>query len=424
MSAEIKEITVSRCKLEGEVRISGAKNSVLRLLAASLLTDDAITIDNYPESLLDAQVHEGMLEALGKQCLHTAPQQLEITKREEIPSELVWEGRSIRNTLLILGALVARTGKGRVPLPGGCKLGDRKYDIHVQVLQDLGARVWDEGDFLCAEIEGKDRLQGSDIYLPMRSTGATENALIMASLAQGETRIWGPHVRPEIFDLIKYLRSMGAKIEVFGQESFVVRGVETLHGTQHRVIPDNVEALTWMIGAAITDGDVEIQDFPYEHLEIPLINLRESGAQFYRSGDRMIIRGGRCFPIELSTGPYPGINSDMQPLFAVYGAQAKGESRIIDLRFPGRYGYAEELSKLGIRYEVRENLLIIKGRDPWRGTKVTALDLRAGAALLLAGLNADGETCINNAWQIFRGYDRLPEKLRSLGVTFSTKERE
>lgn len=424
MTTEIKEITLSRAKLEGEVRLSGAKNSVLRLLAASLLTDEPITIENYPDSLLDAKIHEGMLEALGKQCDATAPQALTISERSSPPSELVWDGRSIRNTLLILGALTARTGRGRVPLPGGCKLGERKYDIHVQVLQNLGARVWDEGDFLCAEVEGHSRLKGNDVRLPMRSTGATENALIMASLAEGKTRIWGPHVRPEIFDLIKFLTSMGAKIETRGQESFVVEGVEKLSGTQHRVIPDNVEAVTWMIGAAITDGDVEIIDFPYDHLEIPLINLRESGAQFYRNGNRMIVRGGTCYPIELSTGPYPGINSDMQPLFAVYGAQAEGESRIIDLRFPGRYAYAEELAKMGIRYEVRENLLIINGKDRWKGANVTALDLRAGAALLLAALNADGETKISSAWQIFRGYDRLPEKLRKLGVTFSTKERE
>lgn len=422
MTNEIKEFTLSRAKLEGEVRISGAKNSVLRLLAASLLTEDPITIENYPESLLDAQVHEGMLEALGKSCESKGAQTLSITENSAPPSELAWDGRSIRNTLLILGALVTRTGKGRVPLPGGCKLGERKYDIHVQILEDLGAKVWDEGDFLCAEVKEGVRLKGSDVHLPMRSTGATENALIMASLAEGTTRIWGPHVRPEIFDLIKFLSAMGAKIETYGQESFVVHGVEKLSGTKHRVIPDNVEALTWLVGAAVTDGDVEIIDFPFEHLEIPLINLRESGARFYRSEDRMIVRGGRCFPLELSTGPYPGINSDMQPLMAVYGAQAEGESRIIDLRFPGRYAYAEELAKMGIRYEVRENLLIIKGRNPWKGATVTALDLRAGAALLLAGLNADGETKIQNAWQIFRGYDRLPEKLRKLGVTFSTKE--
>ncbi len=423
MKPEIAELSLSRARLEGQVRVSGAKNSVLRLLAASLLSENEIVIDNYPLSLLDAQVHEGMLEALGKQCVREEGDRITIVERSAPPSELVWDGRSIRNTLLILGALTARTGKGRVPLPGGCKLGERKYDIHVQVLDSLGARVWDEGDFLCAEVEDGTRLTGGDIHLPMRSTGATENSLICASLAKGTTRIWGPHVRPEIFDLIKFLRNMGAKIEVFGQESFVVHGVETLSGTQHRVIPDNVEALTWMIGAAITDGDVEILDFPFDHLEIPLIHLRESGARFYRSENRLIARGGNCYPIDLSTGPYPGINSDMQPFFAIYGANAQGESRIIDLRFPGRYAYAEELAKMGIRHEVKDNLLIIKGRDPWKGAEVSALDLRAGAALLLAGLNAEGSTKVTNAWQIFRGYDRLPEKLRSLGVTFSTVER-
>src|SRR5690606_27001227 len=221
------------------------------------------------------------------------------------------------NTLLILGALTARFGEGKVPLPGGCKLGERKYDLHVMLLEQLGAEVWEEGDFLCAKVKG-DRLKGNDIFLPMRSTGATENAIICGSLSAGTTTIWNPHIRPEIMDLIDMLTKMGASIQVFGQKCIVIKGSETLSGVKHTVITDNREALTWAIGSVITDGEVEIENFPYEHLEVPLVYLRESGMKMYRGENSLIVKGGEAFPVEISTGPYPGINSDMQPLFAVY----------------------------------------------------------------------------------------------------------
>lgn len=412
----MNNLVVSPTCLVGEVRVSGAKNSALRLLAASLLTSEPVCLTNYPSTLLDTRIHVEMLEVLGKRCRLTHANQLDITEDTPPQSELVWEKRSIRNTLLILGALTARTGKGKVPLPGGCKLGERKYDIHIMVLESLGARVWEEDNHLCAEVLGGRRLKGTDIFLPMRSTGATENSIISACLAEGTTRIWGPHIRPEILDLIQFLRSLGAKITVRGQESIIVEGVSELGTTTYSVIPDNIEALTWAIGAAVTGGDVEIIDFPFEHLEVPLIHLRESGVRFYRLDNRLIVRGADCYPVEISTGPYPGINSDMQPLFAVLGAVAKGESRIIDLRFPGRYAYAEELAKMGMEYRTKENLLLIEGGHKLHGAEVTALDLRAGAALMTAGFVAEGPTTITNAWQIYRGYDQLDKKLSQLGV--------
>ena len=403
---------VGMSRLEGTVHISGAKNSVLRLLAASLLTEEKVTLRNYPAGLLDAQVHVAMLEVLGKKCAVEADT-LTIVEAEKPDSTLDWGGRSIRNTLLILGALTARLGAGKVPLPGGCKLGERKYDLHEMVLRRLGAEVWTEGDNLCASVQG--RLQGNDIYLPIRSTGATENAIICGSLAEGITRVWNPHIRPEILDLIAYLRSMGARIKVFGQEHIEIIGSESLSGTQYEVIADNMEAITWLVGSVITRGSVEIVNFPMKDLEVPLIHLRESGAKFYRGENSLIVQGGRCFPIEISTGPYPGINSDMQPLFALYGARARGESRIVDLRFPGRYGYAEELAKMGARFEVDGNLLKISGGTPLRGAEVRALDLRAGISLTLAGLTADGTTYVQDAWQVERGYNAFVQKLRSLG---------
>lgn len=417
VEAHAETYRVKPSRLSGSVTVSGAKNSALRLLAASLLTAEPIVLHNFPHTLLDAQVHIGMLEALGKRCI-ARDDALTITEPGRTATELHWEGRSIRNTLLILGALTARHGQGSVPSPGGCDLGDRKYDLHEHVLDTLGADVEDDGHRLAARGRWP-RLRGAEIHLALRSTGATENAILCATLAEGTTRIWNPHIRPEILDLIAMLRAMGARIEVHGQEHIAVTGVDQLHGATHTVIPDNIEAMTWLTAAVITDGDIEIHPFPFDHLEIPLIHLRESGARLFRDQSTLIVRGGRPLPIDIATGPYPGINSDMQPLFATYGAFAQGRSHITDLRFPGRYRYAEELHRLGAHMSVRDNLLTIegRGRSAIRGAVVTAHDLRAGIALALAGWAAqEGETVIQDAWQIERGYDRFIAKARALGA--------
>ena len=402
--------------LSGSVTLAGAKNSALRLLAASLLTSERVTLTKYPASLLDAQVHVDMLEVLGK-VTRVTQDRIDIEESQAPDTVLNWTGRSIRNTLLILGALTARQGAGRVPLPGGCKLGERKYDLHVMLLERLGASVWEEGDFLCAEAPAGG-LVGADIHLPLRSTGATENAILCGSLAKGVTRVWNPHIRPEILDLIALLGKMGARIQVFGQEHIEITGVEGLHGAEHCVIADNMEAVTWLVGAVMTGGDVEIVGFPYDDLEVVLAHLKAAGARFYRNDEALIVRGGTCYPIEISTGPHPGINSDVQPILAAWAAKARGESRITDLRFPGRYGYAVEMARMGLQYEVAGDMLKIHGCEGrLNGATVRALDLRAGAALALCGLIADTETVITDAWQISRGYVRFVEKLRALGAS-------
>lgn len=409
------KLVVGRSCLVGSVKLSGAKNSALRLLAASLLTSGRVSLTQYPAGLLDAQVHVEMLEMLGKSAL-VGKDRIDISEATPPETTLNWTGRSIRNTLLILGALTARHGAGRVPLPGGCKLGERKYDLHVMLLEQLGARVWDEGDLLCAEAPAGG-LVGADIHLSMRSTGATENAILCGTLAKGVTRIWNPHIRPEILDLIGLLRKMGAKIEVYGQEHIEITGVEGLHGAEHRVIADNMEAVTWLIGTVMTGGDVEIEGFPYGDLEVVLAHLTAAGAKLYRHENSLIVRGGTCYPIEISTGPHPGINSDVQPILAAWAACARGESRIVDLRFPGRYGYAEEMARMGMQHEVRGDMLVLHGTGgKLHGTTVRALDLRAGAALALCGLVAEGETVITDPWQIGRGYVDFVDKLKSLGA--------
>ncbi len=405
-------IKIHKSRLAGQVELSGAKNSALKLLTASVLTDEPVELYRSPNGLLDMQVHIGMLQKMGKDCTE-GDNFLRIAENNKITHELLWDERSIRNSLLILGSLTTRFGEGKVPLPGGCKLGDRKFDLHVMILEQMGAKVWEDGSFLCAKSEG--RLKGAEIHLPIRSTGATENAILCATLAKGKTTVWNPHIRPEILDLIMMLRKMGAKIEIHGQKCILIEGVNRLRGVQHTVIPDNMEAITWAIASVITDGDIEIINFPFEHLEVPLVFLRESGMKYYKGEDSLIVRGGKAYPIEISTGPYPGINSDMQPLFAVYGACSQGESKIVDLRFPGRYGYVEELAKMGMKYSIDGDLLKIHGGNTFKGATVKALDLRAGMALLLAGLVSEGETIIDDAWQIERGYENLNQKLKGLG---------
>lgn len=417
-SRHLSDLVIQTSRLSGTVRLSGAKNSALRLLAASLLTSEPVTLYNYPDGLADAQIHVRMLEELGKDTRHLATDGITVLEAKALSNHLNWQGRSIRNTLLILGALVARTGAGSVPLPGGCNLGDRKYDLHELVLTSLGADVWVEQDRLCAQSSGP--LVGTEIHLPIRSTGATENALIASTLAEGVTRIWNPHIRPEILDLVALLSAMGAEIRVFGQEHIEVTGVEALSGAEHRVIPDNMEAITWLVASVITDGDVEILDFPIGDLEVVLAHLKAAGARLYFADNSVIVRGGRCYPIEISTGPHPGINSDMQPILAAWAANARGESRIIDLRFPGRYAYANEMGRMGMQHQIRGEMLCIQGAGGrLYGTDVHALDLRAGAALAICGLAAEGETVIHDAWQILRGYDGFVEKALSLGANMT-----
>lgn len=413
----IEKIVVRQSKLEGKVVLSGAKNSALRLLAASLLTDEDIYIDNFPSGITDAQLHIRMLEKLGKKCV-TYNSSVVITCDNPLKEVLIWQDRSIRNTLLIFGALLARLGKAKVPLPGGCAIGERKYDIHQMLLEKLGAKVWEADGYLFGD--APNGLDGTDVVLPIRSTGATENGIITGCLSRGTTVVWNPHIRPEILDLIDYLRSMGAMIEVRGNESIRIQGVGKLKGTKHSVIPDNMEALTYFIATVITNGDVEIENFPFSHLEVPLIHLRESGAKFYKGENSLIIRGGECYPVEISTGPYPGINSDMQPLFAVYAACARGQSKIVDLRFQDRFGYAQELSKMGADVRVVNNLLVINGGKELQGAHVNALDLRCGASLVLAGLVAKGYTLISGFEQVRRGYEDIEHKLSAIKGNIDT----
>lgn len=400
-------------RLHGQVALSGAKNSALRLLAASLLTDEPVRLDRFPTGLLDAQVHLAMLEALGKSCSTGGGGRASIEEPGPLASTLEWDGRSIRNTLLILGALTARTGEGAVPMPGGCAIGERKIDLHEHLLRAMGARVWFEGEVLRAA----GALHPADIRFPIRSTGATENALLCASAVEGTTVIRNPHVTPEIRDLVTMLRVMGAEIELFGTERIEVTGRPRLRGATFTVRADRMEAITWVIGALITDGELEIDGFPFDDLVVPMTYLEEAGARFYRDHDVLLVRNGWRSPVEIATGAHPSIHSDMQPLFGVYATTTAGTSRIVDMRYPDRFDYATELARMGADCHVGGGEVRIEGPCRLRGTAVRASDLRAGAALTLAGLVAEGETVVEEAWQMERGYDGFVAKASALGAT-------
>lgn len=406
---------IEKSEISGEICITGAKNSTLRLQVATILSDKQIVLNNFPTSMLDVQIQENMLIALGKKIdkgSNTALISGKITT-----NELIWHDRSIRNTLLVLGCLLAKTGYGKVPFPGGCKLGDRKYDIHISLMEAFGAKVWEDDEYLYAKIINGNRTKACNYILPIRSTGATENAILMATLADGISRIWNPHIRPEIIDLIELLNKMGAKIYVRGQESIIIEGVNILNNdVQHSIISDNMQALTYLIAGGLCAKELNIKNFPKNDLEVPLNFLKFSGLKYYTFKDEVIVRKCQSYPIDISTGPYPGINSDMQPLFAVWGANSRGTSSITDLRFVGRYGYASEMEKMGVNHLVKDNKLIIFGDNQIHGATVDAIDLRAGAALVLLSLISETPTEINNFWMVERGYDNVVETLKKIGV--------
>lgn len=417
-----KRVEIFASEIAGEIYLSGAKNSVLKLQTATLLSDRNIIITNYPSAMLDVVIQEEMLRVLGKSIVKSN-NKIEISG-SVITNQLIWRKRSIRNTLLILGSLLTKTGAAKVPIPGGCQLGDRKFEIHIELIKSFGGIVWQEENYLIAKIANGKRLKGCEFTLPIRSTGATENAILMAVLAEGTTRIWNPHIRPEIIDLVNFLNKLGAQIIIRGQESIIVEGVLKLtNEIEYEVLADNMQAITYLISGGIAANELIIKNFPYNDLEVPLIFLKEAGLKYYRYKNEIIVKKCQSYPVDISTGPYPGINSDMQPLFAAWGSLSRGTSVITDLRFHGRYGYAEEMRKLGVNSTIRSNQLIIKGSEKLQGTEVNAIDLRAGAALMTLAMIAENSTIINDFWMVERGYNDVLDVLKSINVNYNILEK-
>lgn len=401
--------------LKGTVTVSGAKNSALKVLCASILTPEKVRLFNMPTEIEDVKVQMDMLKSIGVNV--TTENDMVTIDSSPIREYEVFmdKEKGIRTSLLMLGSMLGRFGRAKVPLPGGDNIGERKYDLHIYALERLGAkvRVTDDG-FLEAEC---DELKGAEIEFPFLTMGGTENTIIASCLAKGRTIIRNAYITPEVLDLIKFLNGMGAKIKVGGSRFVQIDGAEGLYGTNHKIIPDRLEALTFVVAGAVTKGFLEIKEFPTEFLEVPLIYLREAGVNFYRGENSLIIDGQGLFgPMEIVAGSYPGIISDMQPLFAVFATQAAGISRVIDVRYPDRFAYIKYLQKMGADVHQEGNIAVIKGPTPLKGASVTSKDLRAGAALLVAGLCAEGQTEIENIYQIDRGYEMIEQKLNGLGA--------
>jgi UDP-N-acetylglucosamine 1-carboxyvinyltransferase len=380
-----------------------------------VLAEEEVILDNIPLDIRDVHIKLQMLRAIGARITEDRPGRVRIVWPMTGPqSDVPGEFGSIRTSLLFLGALLARTGCASVPLPGGDQIGERKHDLHLMALCKLGA-ICSEGT---ERIEAKaETLVGTRIEFPIRTTGGTENAILASVCAQGRTRLYNAHTRPEVLDLVGFLNMLGARISVLGAGLIEIEGVDHLRGGHHAIIYDNMEAMTFTTFAVITGGRIKVRYFPEKDIEVPMIYLREAGVRFVHQGDGMVIERPRLIaPFDLSTGTYPGVNSDMQPLFAVLATQAEGKSRITDVRFENRFQYVAELQKLGADAVVDGNTLIIRGPTNLRGTRVRATDIRGGAALVAAGLVAEGQTTIEQAEQIDRGYENLVAKLRNLGT--------
>jgi len=402
-------------KLEGVVTLSGAKNSALKVICASVLTSEKVRLLNIPTQMEDVQVNIEMIKSVGSE-VNIEENMVLIDNSKICDYDVsVDNDENVRTSLLMLGSLLGKYGKARVPLPGGCKIGERKFDLHISALERLGAKLCVSCDgYIEAESNG---LRGAEIEFPLLTMGGTENTIIAACLAKGVTTIRNAYITPEVLDLIRFLKCMGARIEAQGSRFVKIEGVKELHGANYTIVPDRLEALTFIVAAAVTKGLVEIEQFPGDFLGVPLIYLKEAGVIFYTGKDRVIVDGRGIFsPLEIVAGSYPGIISDMQPFLTVFATQSTGTSTIIDVRYPNRFAYLRHLKKMGADIHREGNVAVIKGPSHLRGANISAEDLRAGAALVVAGLRAEGQTEIENIYQIDRGYERIEQKLRGLGA--------
>ena len=401
--------------LEGEVRISGAKNATLPILAAALLADDPVIIGNVPH-LQDVTTTIELLGQMGASVTIDEHMHIEVdpsTVRECFaPYDLV---KTMRASILVLGPLVARFGRADVSLPGGCAIGARPVNIHVAGLQAMGADITIEGGYIRARAA---RLHGARLVLDTVTVTGTENLMMAATLADGETVIENAAREPEVVDLAHFLSSMGAKIYGAGTDNIVIEGVKRLRGTHYDVLPDRIESGTYLVAGAITRGHVRIKNTRPEHLDAIVGKLREAGATV-SSGDNWIevdMRGRRPQAVDVRTAPYPAFPTDMQAQFAALNTVAAGVGTITETIFENRFMHMLEMRRLGAEIRLEGNTAIIKGVNKLTAAPVMATDLRASASLVLAGLVAEGRTDVERIYHIDRGYEAIEEKLAQLGA--------
>ncbi len=415
----MKLVVKGPCRLEGSVRVSGAKNAALPIMAACLLTEEECTIKGVPD-LLDVRTMVELLKVLGAQVERngdTMKIRAEEIKSNRAPYELV---RAMRASFLVLGPLFSRVGSAVVSLPGGCAIGERPVNLHIDGIRRMGGDVRMEHGYVIAE---KGEASGGSIYLDIPTVTGTENLLMASVLLPGETVIENPAREPEVVDLFKVLVKMGARVEWDGIGRIRVKGVEKLHGFEHRVIPDRIEAGTFMAAAAITGGDVIVEGVIPEHLDAVTEKLRECGCQVDLGEDRVRVKGPeRPRPVNIVTAPYPGFPTDMQAQFMALLSVADGTSTIRETIFERRFMHAMELARMGAQITITGDTAFVKGVEKLHGAEVTATDLRASASLVIAGLRAHGKTVIGEIHHLDRGYERLDEKLRRLGAWVERRE--
>ncbi len=400
-------------RLAGEVKIAGAKNAALPILAAGLLTGDELALDNVPQ-LADITTMGKLLAGMGAR-LQRDGERVAMRASEigavEAPYELV---KTMRASILVLGPLLARFGQARVSLPGGCAIGARPVDQHIRGLRALGARLEIEHGYIIAEAV---RLKGTRIVTDMVTVTGTENLMMAATLADGETVIENAAREPEVVDLARCLNAMGARVRGAGTDRIVVEGVKNLHGAQHHVLPDRIESGTFLVAAAACGGDVRLASAAPETLDAVLDKLREAGASVEVGADWVRVRGsGRPKSVSLRTAPYPAFPTDMQAQFMALDCVADGVGRITETIFENRYMHVLELQRLGAQIDIEGNTAIVRGVPKLSGAHVMATDLRASASLVIAGLVAEGETIVDRIYHLDRGYDRMEQRLAALGA--------
>lgn len=400
--------------LHGEITNTGAKNATLPLMGAALLSKEASFLSGVPD-LSDVHGMTAILEGLGAQVERNGDEMtilLEQARCTEISEELM---REMRSSIFLLGPLLSRFGEVRASYPGGCDIGQRPIDLHLKGLAALGADITEEHGYLYLRSAG--RLHGAEIHLDIPSVGATENIMMAAVLAEGETIIHHAAREPEIVDLQMFLQAMGAQVKGAGSDTILIRGVEELQGCRYRVMPDRIVAGTLAIAAAITRGDVTIHRFNTRHLEPLLYKLREAGAVYSIKGDTLRIQaGGRLRAVDIYTSPYPGFPTDLQSPMMALLATCEGTSMVIENIFEGRYKHVEELRRMGAQIRVEARLAVVHGVGRLKNARVQATDLRAGAALVLAALAAEGESVVSDVQHIDRGYQRFEEMLTAVGA--------
>ena len=408
---------VGGIRLSGTVWAGGSKNAALPILAASILAGEPVCLEGVPR-LLDVDTLSTMLDELGLEVIRSAGGRMRLETVDPAPVRARYElVRRMRASFCVLGPLLARRGRAMVSLPGGCSIGPRPVDLHLAGLAALGADLTVEGGYVVARAR---RLRGATVRLagPRGPTvTGTANVLSAAVLARGTTTLLGAATEPEIVDLGRFLNRMGARITGLGSATLRVEGVDELGGAAHRVIPDRIEAGTLLLAAAVTRGGVTVRGAVPEHLGAVLRTLGDAGFEVEASGDRVAIGpGGPPRPFDVAARAYPGIPTDLQAHWIALAALAPGRSTVRDCVFPYRWMHVAELNRLGARIEVRDGTAIVDGVDALRGAHVTASDLRASAALILAGLAARGETVVHGAEHLDRGYERLDRKLAALGA--------